>query len=84
MGDLERDSDWLRIPLGGRVCWSLEWGRDGRHVVLGFADGGLETWDLELVRKQLEELGIATPSTIATVPDFVAAATSSVGPSSRS
>jgi WD40 repeat protein/serine/threonine protein kinase len=51
------------ITLGAERApiWCLDWSPDKRRLALGLADGGLVIWDIDAVRRELDEIGLGWP-----------------------
>jgi WD40 repeat protein len=58
IGDLDRKSFPIALPMGQGTMWVLAWSPDGQRLAVGTSRGGPFIWDIAKVRAQLRTLGL--------------------------
>jgi eukaryotic-like serine/threonine-protein kinase len=58
IADLERGEVVFTLHPERSQIWSLVWSADAKRVAVGLADGGVSVWDLEVINRLLQDVGL--------------------------
>ncbi len=56
--DLKHDRELFSLPESDALAWSMVWDSSSSRVALGYADGSVVVWQLDMINDQLRPLGL--------------------------